>query len=189
MIAPRPDQRRRPPGRSAPDDHALLRARDCTSLGRMRRVNIASPEFAYDADDPEGFRAGMLRLGKDVGASRLGASVYELPPGQAVCPYHYEYGEEEWLLVLEGRPTVRHPEGSEQLDPWDAVCFPRGPEGAHRVQNDTEDTVRVLMFSEVVYPSATAYPDSDKVGIWTGNRAEDLMTQRSSRVDYYEGEV
>ena len=49
-----------------------------------------------------------------------GASVYELPPGQAICPYHYEYGEEEWLLVLDGRPTLRHPEGTDQLDPWDA---------------------------------------------------------------------
>jgi uncharacterized cupin superfamily protein len=154
----------------------------------MRRVNIASPEFRYDADDPEGFRSGMFRFGKGVGASRLGATVYELPPGQSICPYHYEYGEEEWLLVLDGRPTVRHPEGSEELGPWDVVCFPRGPEGAHRVLNDTQDAVRVLMFSEIVYPTATVYPDSDKIGIWTGNKDDDLLTPRSGGVDYFEGE-
>jgi uncharacterized cupin superfamily protein len=68
----------------------------------MRRVNIASPDFAYDSDDPEGFKAGMFRIGELVGASRLGTTVYTLPPGQAVCPYHYECGEEEWLIVLEG---------------------------------------------------------------------------------------
>src|SRR5439155_23733527 len=102
----------------------------------MRRINIASPVFSYDATDPEGFRAGMARLGKALGAERTGISVYELPPGQAICPYHYEYGEEEWLLVLEGRPTLRHPEGSDSLAPWDAVLFPRGAEGAHGGRNE-----------------------------------------------------
>ena len=154
----------------------------------MRTVNIASPEFTYDSTDPEGFRSGMYRFGKDVGAERLGTTVYELPPGQAVCPYHYEYGEEEWLLVLEGRPTLRHPEGTDQLDPWDVVCFRRGPEGAHRVQNDTDETARVLMFSEVVHPTITVYPDSDKVGIWTANKDDDMLVKRSSGVAYFEGE-
>ena len=75
----------------------------------MDVVNIAAPEFTYDADDPEGFRSGMHRLGPMVGGAMVGASVYELPPGQAVCPYHYEYGEEEWLIVLEGAPMLRTP--------------------------------------------------------------------------------
>lgn len=155
----------------------------------MRRVNIAAPEFAYDADDPEGFRSGQFRFGGDVGAQRLGTTVYELPPGQAICPYHYEYGEEEWLLVLAGEPTVRHPAGNERLVPWDVVCFPRGPEGAHRVQNDTEETVRVLMFSEVTYPTVTVYPDSDKVGVYASpGREDNLMARRSAGVPYFDGE-
>jgi uncharacterized cupin superfamily protein len=155
----------------------------------MRRVNISAPDFAYDSDDPEGFRSGMLRLGAMVGASQLGASVYELPPGQAICPYHYEYGEEEWLVVLAGRPTLRHPGGSDELEPWDVACFPLGPEGAHGVRNDSGETVRVLMFSSVRYPTATVYPDSDKIGIWTGNRDDDLMVRRASGVDYWVGEA
>jgi uncharacterized cupin superfamily protein len=155
----------------------------------MRRINIVSPDFKYDLNDPPGFRAGMLRFGPLVGAEQLGASVYELPPGQAICPYHYEYGEEEWLLVLEGRPSIRNPESSDQLEPWDAVCFPSGPEGAHAVRNETDETVRVLMFSTVNHPAATVYPDSDKVAIWTGNQTDDLVTTRSSSVDYWFGEV
>jgi uncharacterized cupin superfamily protein len=153
----------------------------------MRRVNIASPPFDYDSDDPDGFRAGMYRFGNDVGAERLGTSVYELPPGQAICPYHYEYGQEEWLIVLSGRPTLRHPEGSDQLEPWDVVCFPQGPEGAHGVRNETDETVRVLMYSEVVYPSVSVYPDSGKVGVWTRTGDDGLFPQ-SSAVDYYDGE-
>jgi uncharacterized cupin superfamily protein len=155
----------------------------------MAHVNISNPEFGYDPDDPEGFRAGMFRFGSRLGAERTGASVYELPPGQAVCPYHYEYGEEEWALVLEGRPTLRTPDGSEQLEPFDVAFFPRGPDGAHLIRNETDSAVRVLMWSEVITPAATVYPDSDKIGIWTGNKDDDVMVERSSNVQYFHGET
>ena len=155
----------------------------------MARVNIADPAFAYDPGDPEGFRAGMWRLGALVGGEQLGTTVYELPPGQAICPYHYEHGEEEWLLVLAGTPSLRTPEGVERLAPWDLVCFPPGPAGAHAVRNDTETVARVLMFSSVRYPNVTTYPDSDKVGVWTGDRHQDLVVRRASGVDYYDGET
>jgi uncharacterized cupin superfamily protein len=155
----------------------------------VRRLNIASPQFEYDGDDPEGFRADRTGGAKLLGANQSGISVYEIPPGQSICPYHYEVGEEEWLLVLEGRPTLRHPEGSDLLDPWDVVCFPTGPEGAHGVGNESEQTVRVLMFSTVAIPTATVYPDSDKVGIWTGDPATDVMVRRGSAVDYFDGEA
>ena len=156
----------------------------------MVRINIASPPFEYDGADPEGFRSGVAKLGKLlVGAEESGISVYELPPGQAICPYHYECGEEEWLLVLEGHPTLRHPQGSDRLDPWDVAFFPKGGEGAHGVRNETEETARVLMFSTVVIPTATVYPDSDKIGIWTGDPEADVIVRRESRVDYFDGEA
>jgi uncharacterized cupin superfamily protein len=155
----------------------------------MRRANISDPDFSYDPEDPDGFHAGMFRFGRQLGAQRTGASVYELPPGQAVCPYHYEYGEEEWVLVLDGHPTVRTPEGAERLDPFDVLFFPPGPEGAHQLRNDSDAPARIMMWSEIVHPSATAYPDSDKVAIWTGVEGESLIVRRSSEVEYYEGEV
>jgi uncharacterized cupin superfamily protein len=154
----------------------------------MRRVNIADPEFSYDPDEPDGFRSGMFRFGPQLGAEQTGTSVYELPPGQAICPYHYEYGEEEWLLVIDGRPSVRTPEGTEELEPFDVVFFPKGPEGAHQIRNDSDRPARVLMWSTLIHPTATAYPDSDKVAVWTGIRTEDLIVERSSAVDYFHGE-
>jgi uncharacterized cupin superfamily protein len=154
----------------------------------MRRVDLASPPLAFDPADPPGFRAGMFRFGAQLGATQLGATLYELPPGQALCPYHYECGEEEWLLVLSGRATVRHPGGVEELEPLTAACFPTGPEGAHQVRNEGDAPVRVLMWSSVVLPTATVYPDSDKIGVWTGNPADDLIVRRSAGVDYYDGE-
>jgi uncharacterized cupin superfamily protein len=154
----------------------------------MQRLNLAAPQFEFDPEDPEGFRSGLVRLGNSLGSEDSGISVYELPPGQAVCPYHYEVGEEEWLLVLSGRPTLRHPDGSETLEPWDVVRFPKGPAGAHGIRNETDEPARVLMFSTVVTPTATVYPDSDKLAVWTGDKATDLIVRRESGVDYFDGE-
>ena len=130
----------------------------------------------------------MARLGPSLDAKQLGTTVYEIPPGEAVCPYHYEYAEEEWLLVLEGKPSVRDPGGTHELEPMDLVIFPTGPEGAHQIRNDSESSARVLMYSTVMHPAATVYPDSDKIAVWTGNKADDLIVRRSSGVDYYDGE-
>ena len=154
----------------------------------MHRVNISAPTFTYDDDDPPGSRSGRFRFGAQLGAQQTGTTVYELPPGQALCPYHYEYAEEEWLLVLSGRPSVRDPDGRHELEPDDVVFFPRGPQGAHQIRNETGDPVRVLMWSTVIHPAATVYPDSDKIAIWTGNHEDDVIVQRSSKVDYWHGE-
>jgi uncharacterized cupin superfamily protein len=155
----------------------------------MERVNISDPEFEHDPDDPEGYRIGMFRFGGRLGAKQTGTSVYELPPGQAVCPYHYEYAEEEWLLVLAGNPSVRTPDGVDRLVPHDIVFFPMGAAGAHKIYNDGTEPARVMMWSTIVTPSATAYPDSDKIGIWTGVKEENVMVVRSSNVDYFHGEL
>ncbi len=158
----------------------------------MRRVNLGDPAFTCDDDDhpdPDAPRSGMFRFGRMLGAQQTGASLYEIVPGDTLCPYHYEYGEEEWLLVLSGRPSVRDPDGTHELEPLDMIFFERGPGGAHQVRNDSAEPVRVLMWSTVVVPTATVYPDSDKVGIWTGNEQDDLIVERSSGVDYWHGET
>jgi uncharacterized cupin superfamily protein len=155
----------------------------------MKRINIAAPQCEYDPADPDGYHSGRLRLGPLLGASQLGASVYELPPGQSICPYHYEHAEEEWLIVLTGTPSLRHPQGTETLAPWDALCFPPGADGAHKVTNESEEPVRLLMFSTVIWPAASVYPDSDKIGVWTAGKADDLIVRRSSGVGYWDGET
>ena len=155
----------------------------------MRKVNIAAAELKFDPEDVDGFRAAMFRFGPLLEAKQMGASVYELPPGEAVCPYHYEYAEEEWLVVLSGRPSVRHPDGTDELEPWDVVLFATGPDGAHQIRNDSDEPARVLMFSTVMHPAATVYPDSEKIAVWTGNRDDDVIVERSSAVDYYKGET
>jgi uncharacterized cupin superfamily protein len=151
----------------------------------MRLVSLSTADPQPDAEDPPGFQAKMLRPGPSLGAKTTGASLYELPPGEAVCPYHYEYGEEEWVLVLEGRPSVRDPEGVHELSPLDLVFFPTGPEGAHQIRNDSDEPARVVMWSQNTLPGATVYPDSDKIGIWTGNEDDNILVKRESGVDYF----
>jgi len=155
----------------------------------VRKANLHSAEIHYDEGDPEGYNTGYVRLGEVIGATKMGATVYELPPGQSICPYHYEYGPEEWLIVLDGKPTLRHPEGEDVVEPGDLVCFPEGPDGAHKLTNHTDTTVRLVLLSTKGHPNAAVYPDSDKIGLWTGNDADKLLVKRESNVDYWEGEV
>lgn len=151
----------------------------------MRRVNLTDPETRLDPGDPPGYQAEMFRFGKELGAQDTGASLYVIPPGQSSVPYHYEHGEEEWMLVLDGRPSVRTPEGVTELVPLDVVFFPKGPEGAHEIRNDSDAPARVLMWSTLVHPTATTYPDSDKIALWTGTDGEDVIVRRSASVDYW----
>jgi uncharacterized cupin superfamily protein len=144
---------------------------------------------ASDPDDPAPYDGRFERLGPRLGASKLGGTVYELATGQRICPYHYEYGDEEWLLVVTGRPTLRTPQGERELEPGDVVCFPEGPEGAHQVRNQRAETVRVLMLSTKSKPGVAVYPDSDKFGVFTGNEEDTRLFRRRDAVEYFEGEV
>jgi len=148
-------------------------------------VNLYEVETQGDDADPPGYRARAVRVGPLVGASALGLSVYDLDPGQSICPYHYEHGREEWLLVLEGRPTLRDPEGEEELRPGDLVVFPEGEEGAHKVTNKGEEHVRVAMLSNTDDPSIGIYPDSGKIGFWPPGTIFRLADEAS----YWEGET
>jgi uncharacterized cupin superfamily protein len=157
----------------------------------MDKINLFAVATQTDPDDPQGYEAGAIKLGPRIGAKEIGGSVYDLPPGQSICPYHFEYGTEEWLVVLQGRPVLRHVEGEGEaedvLEPGDTVCFPRGPAGAHKVTNTTDAQVRVLMLSTMPEVDISYYPDSEKFGVWPA-AGEGFLVRRSSGVDYYDGE-
>jgi uncharacterized cupin superfamily protein len=155
----------------------------------MRRTNLHRLEIIYDEGDPEGYRVGHNRLGPQIGASALGATVYELQEGQSICPYHYEYGCEEWAIVLSGRPILRHPDGEDVLEPGDVVCFPEGPAGAHKLTNVAGEPVRVILLSDKPSLAVAVYPDSDKIGVYPGDERDKIMVRRESGVEYFDREV
>jgi uncharacterized cupin superfamily protein len=148
-------------------------------------VNLFEVDLQHDESDPPGYRTDGVRVGPLVGAQQLGLSVYGIPPGQSICPYHYETGEEEWLIVLEGRATLRTPEGEQELGPWDCAFFPAGEEGAHKVTNHTDETIRVCIWSNRLPVATSVYPDSEKVGAWPPGK----LFRLSDAVDYWDGEL
>jgi uncharacterized cupin superfamily protein len=92
----------------------------------------------------------------------LGASVYELGPGN-FSVYHFHHGAEELLVVLRGTPTLRTPDGERVLAEGDVVHFPAGPDGAHGLRNDTEEPARFLLASDHPSPEVVEYPDLGQV--------------------------
>lgn len=156
----------------------------------MQTYNLFSGPTRVDDDDPPGYRAASMQLGPLLGASRLGMTVYELPPGEAVCPFHFHWGDEEWLIVIAGSPSVRTADGEVELEAGAVVCFPVGPAGAHRVHNASEEIARVALFANTHEFGLIEYPDSDKIGIWgRHDEALDRVIRRSPDLDYWEGEA
>jgi uncharacterized cupin superfamily protein len=161
----------------------------------VSRANVFDPELEAGSDDPPGFRIQGASIGRLAGARHLGASLYELPPGEALCPYHWHEANEEMAIVLAGTPSVRTPDGWRELEPGEVVSFPRGREGAHQVANRGDEAVRVLMVSEMNAPELVVYPDSSKAGVRSeapgSPRTEDEILLRfrfEDAVDYWEGE-
>jgi uncharacterized cupin superfamily protein len=150
-------------------------------------INLFELEVEGDNKSPAGYRKRRGRFGSSIGATKLGGTVYELEPGESVCPYHYEGVEEEWLIVLTGTPTLRDPEGEHELAEGDLVVFLAGPDGAHKVTNRSDSIVRIVMLSTQPKNalSICVYPDSDKVAVWPWPGKRLRITES---LDYWDGE-
>ena len=134
----------------------------------MKTFNLFRGETEDVPAGAPGDRGRAARVGAKLGASRLGMSIYELPPGEAIGPFHFEWTDEEWLIAVAGQATFRGPDGDQTLDPGDMVCFPVGPAGAHQVRNDGAGTVRVAIVSTQNEFGIVEYPEIERVGIWAG---------------------
>ncbi len=152
------------------------------------RPNVFGDNFKYDPADPVGYRSGDLRIGDAAGGAELAVRLFQIPNGESLCPYHYEYVE-EWLIVLHGELELRAPDGISTVGEGDVVCFPAGPAGAHKLTNLGDVSARVLMFSSAQEPAVSVYPDSGKVGVWAGPDDRGLLFRRDAVVDYYDGET
>jgi uncharacterized cupin superfamily protein len=150
-------------------------------------VNLYDVALQANPRDPAGYRDREAEVGPAIGGEHLGASIYEIDPGESVNPYHYEGVEEEWALVLAGSPTLRDPDGEHQLVAGDVVAFPAGPGGAHKFTNRSDSVARIVMFSTIPPPGLNicVYPDSEKVGVWPPGR----RLRITESLEYWDGEV
>ena len=138
------------------------------------KSNVFADEWQDIYPQVEGWRSNVRRLVPP--GNTLGMSVIELMPGQTQCPYHFHHGNEELILVLRGRPTLRTPDGEDELEPGDFVHFPRGAAGAHQVVNHTDEPARYVVADTKVSPEVVEYPDlgqltaQARTGSLTGER-------------------
>jgi uncharacterized cupin superfamily protein len=140
-------------------------------------VNVTTCELDTGWERGE-FRCTAFQLAEPLGASVIGATVYEMQAGDKLGPYHYHSGVEEWLFVVSGTPVLRDPGGERTLEPGALAAFQSGPLGAHTVHGPG----RVVMFSTGAKgwgeAFVTVYPDSDKIGAARG-----VMFRRSDALD------
>jgi uncharacterized cupin superfamily protein len=153
-------------------------------------VNFERPQFD-DVREQEGFRANRARLGRQAGAERLGLSLWEVPPGQAAYPYHAHLTEEEIVVILEGRPSLRTAAGWRELEEGEVLVFLRGEDGAHQIANRGDRVVRFLAMSTGGEPDVVIQPDSGKIGAF--ERRPDgggmrVWFRSEDERDYYDGE-
>jgi uncharacterized cupin superfamily protein len=154
----------------------------------MKVVNVYADEWEA-TEDRKGFGFRDAWIGARLGAELIGGSVYEVDPGKKLWPYHVHHANEEWLIVLRGRPTLRTPEGEQELVEGDVACFLRGPSGAHQVINRTDAPVRVFMLSTMLMPEIVEYLDTGKVGSRDAKGERLFLTQPGPPADYWDGET
>jgi len=153
----------------------------------MKVFNLHGDEWDR-VEERVGWRSKDAWVGARLGAELIGGSMYELDPGDRLWPYHAHHANEEWLIVVRGRPTLRTPEGEQDLEEGDVVAFPRGKAGAHQVSNRTDSPIRVLMLSSMLAPEIVEYPDSGKIGARGAQGERLLMSRPGPLLDYWDGE-
>ena len=153
----------------------------------MTGPNIYRPEFDETAgrEPHAGFLAQRSYLGRRAGSTRLGASLWHVPPGEAAYPYHYHLAEEELLVVVDGSGRLRTSAGWEPLERGAVLSFATGEGGAHQIVNDGAEMLVFLAVSTSGTPDICVYPDSGKIcaaergpngsGIWEFYRREDAV--------------
>lgn len=153
----------------------------------MRIFNLHGD--AWDGtEDREGWRSRAARVGQRIGGELIGAGMYELEAGGRLWPYHTHHANEEWLIVVQGNPTLRTPDGEQALRGGDVVCFPRGREGAHQVINRSAEAIRVLMLSTLIAPDIVEYLDSEKIGARSVRGERIMLSRPGPTLDYWDGE-
>ena len=138
------------------------------------------PSDWTDGPMREGYRWRSAKVGSRLGASRIGGSLYDLGDGERTFPNHFHHGMEEWLIVVDGTPTLRAQGHERQLRAGDVVCFPTGPQGVHQVRGPGV----VLMLSATRSPEVIEYVDSGKIAAGPPGK----VFRAADAVDYWEGE-
>lgn len=101
------------------------------------------------------------RLGDHFGLRNFGVNLTQMQPGAVSALMHHHSRQDEFIYVLEGRPTVVLGTQEYQLDPGDCFGFPAGTGLPHQLVNRTESLVSYLEIGDRSSNDQCIYPQDD----------------------------
>jgi uncharacterized cupin superfamily protein len=150
------------------------------------------PVESIKSPDGSPFGGKRQRIGRAIGAKKLGYSYFVVPPGKAAFPFHTHYTNEEMIFIFEGEGTLRFGKEEMAVSSGMFIAFPPGPEHLHQLINTSNTDLRYLVVSTMDYPDLSEYPDSNKIGSYATSAADGgfrALYPKDSNVDYYSGET
>lgn len=165
-----------------------------------RHPSVINLSEAESRTTEKGTRFGFTNkvLGHATGATGIGCSWYEVPPGRTAFPFHYHCANEEALFILEGEGSLRIGEERVSVSAGDYVTLVPGPDHAHQLINTGSAPLRYLCMSTLgTTAEVVGYPDSNKVGVLAVRKGWKfpepplirLICKAGASLDYYEGEA
>jgi uncharacterized cupin superfamily protein len=157
----------------------------------QRHPNVINVDEIEWTDSAKGdkFASRRKKLAAAAGGKKIGASLFEIPPGKRAFPYHAHFANEESIYVLEGTGTLRLGGSEVPVRAGDYLAFPPGEASAHQLVNSSGAALRYLCFSTMDLPEMVKYPDSGKVGVAGGSPPQMSMFPAGATVDYWKDEA
>ncbi len=115
---------------------------------------------------PEPFASQMegrekRQLGDFFGLTNFGVNLTRLKPNAISSLRHAHAKQDEFIYILQGKPTLNSNEGQMQLLPGMCIGFPAGTDNAHNLVNETEEDVFYLEVGDRTPGDEVVYPDDD----------------------------
>jgi uncharacterized cupin superfamily protein len=125
-----------------------------------------APARAFRTNYPEPFAARMAGrdkrpLGEAFGLTNFGVNITRLKPGGSSALRHAHSKQDEFVYILEGRPTLITNAGRTPLKPGMCAGFKAGTGDAHCLVNETEEDVLYLEIGDRTDGDTVDYPDDD----------------------------
>ena len=159
-----------------------------TTMSEIRPITNLGEPVTQAGGNGKRFVFRHRRLGPSIGLSRLGCSVYVVPPGKRAFPYHAHAAIEEMFIILEGSGTLRHDGQEHAIRAGDVIAAPLGE--AHQIVNTSQADLRYLAISSDEATDVVVYPDSGKLLAYAEAHPGTLrhVSRLADATDYYDGE-
>jgi len=103
------------------------------------------------------------KLGDLFGLANFGVNLTRLAPGAISSVRHAHTRQDEFVYILEGRPTLVTNAGETPLEPGMCAGFKAGSGDAHHLVNRTKADVLYLEIGDRTPGDGASYPDDDLV--------------------------